>query len=415
MRILHLVHQYLPEQLGGVELYTWWLTQALRVRGWEPAIFVPFYAADAHSPLEYAVPLYFGHVNGRVPSVSRRFLATFSSPTLHAAFERALDETRPHIVHVQHLMGMPSSIFIALRARGIPYIITLHDYWWVCANAQLLTNYNQTICDGPRAFVNCGRCVAARLGTPLMQAALPAFALTLAARYRLLRDVLLQAEMLLAPTRFVKQWYAAHGIPAEKIRILVPGVEPPRLPVVLRQAGRSHVRFLYLGGLAPQKGVHVALEAFRRLQGDAEFWIAGHSTDDRAYEATLRALATPRVKFLGTLTRERVWQTLGEVDVVLVPSLWYETFCFVVHEAFAAGRPVLASNLGALAERVHHEVDGLLVEPGNVDAWHSAMQRVMDDPALLERLRQGVRPPRLMDEHVEELMGVYARLVSCVS
>ncbi|GAP64357.1 hypothetical protein ARMA_2780 [Ardenticatena maritima] len=415
MRILHLVHQYLPEQLGGVELYTWWLTQALRMRGWETSIFVPFHTAHTYPAFEQPPTLYFGYVNGKAPSTSRRFVATFSSPGLHTAFERVLDEIQPTIVHVQHLMGMPVSIFDSLRARGIPYVITLHDYWWVCANAQLLTNYDHTICDGPRAYLNCGRCVAARLGSSLAQVAIPAFALTAAARNHLLRNVLLGAELLLAPTTFVKQWYETRGIPAEKIQILVPGVEPPREFLKTSTNKRSVVRFLYLGALAPQKGVHVVLEAFRRLEGDAELWVAGHSAHDQAYEETLRALATPRVRFLGTLNREHVWQTLSEVDVVLVPSLWYETYCFVAHEAFAAGRPVIASNLGVLAERVDHEVNGLLVEPGNIEAWREAMQRVVDDPTLLVRLREGIPSLKTIDEHAEEIIQVYTRLVSSVT
>ncbi|KPL87259.1 hypothetical protein SE16_12215 [Ardenticatena maritima] len=121
------------------------------------------------------------------------------------------------------------------------------------------------------------------------------------------------------------------------------------------------------------------------------------------------------MRFLGTLNREHVWQTLSEVDVVLVPSLWYETYCFVAHEAFAAGRPVIASNLGVLAERVDHEVNGLLVEPGNIEAWREAMQRVVDDPTLLVRLREGIPSLKTIDEHAEEIIQVYTRLVSSVT
>jgi glycosyltransferase involved in cell wall biosynthesis len=82
----------------------------------------------------------------------------------------------------------------------------------------------------------------------------------------------------------------------------------------------------------------------------------------------------------------------------------------VVLEAFAAGIPVLGSDLGGIAELVEHEVDGLLVEPASPEAWGGALRRVLDDPDLLTRLRRGVRPPRRMGQVAEEMLAVYHRL-----
>jgi glycosyltransferase involved in cell wall biosynthesis len=92
-----------------------------------------------------------------------------------------------------------------------------------------------------------------------------------------------------------------------------------------------------------------------------------------------------------------------------VPSLWYETLSFIAHEAFVAGLPVIASRLGVLADVVREDVDGLLVTPGDAGAWQVALQRLVDDPAELRRLRSGVRPPVTMDEHVAALEQVYVQ------
>jgi glycosyltransferase involved in cell wall biosynthesis len=100
-----------------------------------------------------------------------------------------------------------------------------------------------------------------------------------------------------------------------------------------------------------------------------------------------------------------------QVDVVVVPSLWYEAYSFLVSEAFAAGLPVLASRLGALADRVRDGVDGLLLPPGDIMAWRAAMQRLLDEPDLLPRLRAGVRPPMTMEEHVDRLETLYAQII----
>ena len=90
-----------------------------------------------------------------------------------------------------------------------------------------------------------------------------------------------------------------------------------------------------------------------------------------------------RVASKGRLARAGVWATLAQVDGVVVPSQWYETYCFVLHEAFAAGVPVIATRLGVLAEAVREGVDGLLVEVGDVAGWRNAMQSLVDDPARL--------------------------------
>ncbi|MGC9395513.1 MAG: glycosyltransferase, partial [Anaerolineae bacterium] len=107
-----------------------------------------------------------------------------------------------------------------------------------------------------------------------------------------------------------------------------------------------------------------------------------------------------------------VWQALVDADVVVVPSLWYETFSFLVSEGFIAGKPVLASRLGPLADRVRDAVDGLLLAPGDVAAWREAMQRLVDSPDDLARLRQNVRVPLSLEEHEAALTALYTHIVA---
>jgi len=409
MRILHIVHQYPLDKVGGAELYTQAVSRALARQGHAVAV---FYRRDAPGRgLQYrtedGVGVYAVWDGQAGPT--RRFLYTFSNPWIHRALIQVLGEFHPDAIHIQHLMGLPVSLMDAIRQRSL-FIVTLHDYWWLCPNAQLLTNCSGEVCEGPR-YWNCARCMLARAGFPGLWPAIPLLAGLAAWRNRLLRGVLDRARVLIAPTEFVRRWYAAHGVPEEKIVVLAPGLEgfalPPQPP---RPAGGA-VRFAYIGGLSWQKGVHVLVEAFSRLQGEAELWIAGDESFDPAYVSRLKALATPNVRFLGRLDRGGVWQTLTQVDVVVVPSLWYETFSFLISEAFAAGLPVLASRLGALADRVRDGMDGLLLPPGDVAAWRAAMQRLLDDPDLLPRLRAGVWPPMTMEEHVDRLEALYAQIV----
>jgi glycosyltransferase involved in cell wall biosynthesis len=182
------------------------------------------------------------------------------------------------------------------------------------------------------------------------------------------------------------------------------------------KAGRQRkpsatVRFAYVGGISWQKGIHVLLEAFNGVSGPAELWIAGDESLAPDYASQLRAQASSNVRFIGKLTRREVWETLAQVDVVVVPSIWYETFSFLVSEAFAAGLPVVASSLGPLADRVRDGIDGFLVPPGDVAAWQATLQRLTDELQLLSRLRSNVHPPMTLEEHVSQIESLYMELV----
>ena len=368
MRVLHLVHQYLPEHVGGTELYTQTVARTLVKLGHQAGIFyrhhAPGQGLEQHRDGDVA--LWAAWSGSEHPT--RRFMATLGDATIERLFERALDDFRPDLVHVQHLMGLPVQLLRLLRRRRIPYVVTLHDYWWICANAQLLTNYGQQICDGPRLWLNCGRCALARGGVGVLWPAAPALIPLLATRARLQRQALEQADRLIAPTRFVKDWHVGHGLSAAQIEVLPHGIERPLQPAP-RVPSTGSLRFACIGGLAWQKGIHVLIEAFERVKGEAELWVAGSEAADPAYAQRLRSAAGSRVRFMGGLSREQVWSCLAEVDVLVVPSLWYEAFSLIAHEAFVAGVPVIASRLGALAEVVHDGIDGLLVPPQDVDAW----------------------------------------------
>ncbi|MFN2111111.1 MAG: glycosyltransferase [Anaerolineae bacterium] len=412
MRILHLVHQYMPEYVGGVELYTRWLTHAQAQAGHQVSIFYRRSGeGNGVEPRTEEGVQVWAAWHGLV-TPTRRFRATFGDPALVPLFEQVLDTEQPEIVHVEHLMGHPTALIDVLRRRHIPFVVTLWDFWWRCANAQLLTNYDQTVCPGPQAhYLNCARCALARAGKLGLSVMAPLFAPLMAWRNQRLLRALRAAAALIAPTSFVKRWYADHSAPRETLRVLLPGLErPPSLPSRQREKD-SNVRFLYVGGLSYQKGIHALVEAFAGVHGAAELWVAGDEMFDPAYVTQLRRLATPQIRFLGRLARSEVWQALVDADVVVVPSLWYETFSFLVSEGFIAGKPVLASRLGPLADRVRDGVDGLLLPPGDVVAWREAIQLLVDLPDELARLRQNVRAPLSLEEHGAALESLYRQVI----
>jgi glycosyltransferase involved in cell wall biosynthesis len=411
MRVLHVIHQYLPNAIGGTEVVTHGLARGLQARGHAAAVFVPRPGGApglTHDTYD-GVPLYRAGASWR--DIVGRARASFGDAPVERAFAWALDDFRPDVVHFQHLAGLPLALVRQTQAAGIARVFTLHDYWAVCANAQLLTNYDQTVCAGPKLWLNCARCAAARVRQPLALLGAPVLAPLFGIHSRNVRQALDCMDALVAPTAFVRDLAAAHGLPVAKMRVIEHGVE---IAPVRRRAQdvRRPLRFVYLGALAWQKGVHVIVAAARDLDAArATLTIYGDPLAFPEYVERLKDEAGPAVHFAGRLERHEVAAALVEGDVLLVPSLWYETSALVIQEAMACGLPVVASALGALPERIRPGVDGLLLPPGDVVAWRETMIDLAARPERIAALRQGIGPPRTLAEQVSDMEALYYAVV----
>jgi glycosyltransferase involved in cell wall biosynthesis len=421
MRILHIVHQYPPDHVGGTERYTQTLAEAQARMGDDVAIFAPVPRAG-DQPVAAAV-----EAGGRVFQVpvgprssTAVFRSTFGHPALAAALETVLDEVRPDVVHVQHLMGLPAGLAAQLTARRIPFVIALHDYWYGCANAQLLTNTDQTICAGPDArATNCGRCALARAGLPTAIA--PAIAPIMRRRNRLLREAFAAAALVIAPNDFVAGKVTGMGLPGERIVILPWGLAlPGDLPAIRRAATADRathparpLRLGYVGSLARQKGLHVLIDAVNALPSDSvTLDIYGNPGVFPDYVRELEARAThPGVRFRGLLARDEFWPRMAALDAFVLPTLWYEASPLTIDEAFAAGVPVIGSAIGALPMMIRDGVDGRLFRPGDTVALAGVLRELIAQPEQLAVLRAGIAPVKTMDAHAAEIHARYERLL----
>lgn len=413
MRILHLVHQYPPENFGGTELYTQTLARQQLLAGHSVAVFAPATKLSTNSQ-----PTNDKVINEYRPAIKHRgpiqqFIAVFSDRSLIRSFQSALDEFRPDLVHIEHPMGLPARIVTILNNSQLPFVVTLHDYWYICANAQLVTNYDHTICSGPDRYLNCSRCALNRAGLPSSQLLAPTLSPVMAWRNQKIRPFLDEAQKLIAPTHFVRQLYAGFGINSAKITVIPHGIEVPERALTLEQPINNVLRISYIGGLSWQKGIHVLIEAVNRMpESGVKLTIHGDQNAFPEYVSSLKELAQhSRITFVGKLERDRLWTALSSCDVVVVPSLWYETASLIVQESFAAGVPVIASRIGALQERVNDGVDGLLTNPGDADQLYKALLSLYHNPDLILKFRQGIQPVRTIVEHAQDIEQLYETII----
>jgi glycosyltransferase involved in cell wall biosynthesis len=420
MRILLVSHKYPPHSMGGVEVYTRNLAYALRDKH---EVAVLFRHDDRHGPP-------FAEIDKRVDgilmrrislnprglkaSVPAEFVGTFQSRQIERSFSRFAAQFQPDLIHIQHVMALSAGILDAARRSAAPVVLTLHDYWFICGNSQLIWPSGQ-VCLGKAWGMNCVRCAAAaRLPSPVVRWLRLPLAPIFQYRDRIVRRAALQADLFISPSRFLADRYVASGFAPDQFRQLENGIPVGQIQRFGWRPSSSRLRVSFLGSLAWQKGVHVLIDAFNRMPpGLAKLRIWGDPAVFPKYAHRLNQMLThPDASLMGSVANERVGEVLADSDVIVVPSLWYENSPVVIQEARAAGIPVVASGHGALAEKVRHEVDGLLFIPGSADALHQALRRLTEEPDLLAHLRQNILPPVDIEEHVQHLEEIYRALTA---
>ena len=419
MRILLVSHKYPPYSLGGVEVYTHNLAQALCAYH-QVAVFyrhddgdgVPFveHDEDLDGVLSRRVSY---NASGLAASVAGGFLETFLNRQIEHSFARFVAQFQPDLIHIQHVMALSARLLHLARECGVPVLLTLHDYWLICGNSQLIWPDAQT-CRGKRWGMNCVRCAAAaRFRAPLVHWLRPALAPLFLYRDRVVKQAALQADQFISPSQFLIDRYVAEGFPAHRFLYLENGIAADCIRQFSWQPSAGPLRVTFLGSLAWQKGVHVLVDAFNGLaNGVARLRVWGDPAVFPDYAGKLREMSShPDIQFMGRIANDRVGEVLADSDVMVVPSLWYENSPVVIQEARAAGVPVIASGHGALAEKVHHGVDGLHFPPGNAAALAHVLQQIVAKPELLSRLRENLPTPMDMEEHVRVLQELYQRFV----
>ena len=171
---------------------------------------------------------------------------------------------------------------------------------------------------------------------------------------------------------------------------------------------------LYVGTLAPHKGPDVIVRAFGMLPPGVDATLSLHGSENgyETYAAGLRTLAghDGRISFPGPFSRGELGGVLADLDVLVVPSRWYENAPGVIFEAFAAGMPVIATDLGGMSEFVKPGKNGLLFALEDTEDLAGQLLTLIGDESLLGRLRAGIEPVKTVGEYAGELIELYGTL-----
>jgi GT2 family glycosyltransferase/glycosyltransferase involved in cell wall biosynthesis len=451
MRILVIVHGFPPASAGGCEIYARAHALALRRRNGDRVQVLTREADPAREEyaqrMEEQDGLSVRWVNNTFRRV-RAFEESYACEAIDAIAGKVIDDFAPDVAHIHHLTCLSTGIVRALAERGVPSIMTLHDYWLICHRGQLL-DVDYRLCDGPGPD-GCSACLgsaggagaaafAAASGMRALEERLPgvrvdrlrraasrAAALMRTnqtsrteARRRVdhMREICAQVTRFVAPSREMRDRFVRFGVASARISVGPYGYDRTPFRGVSRTTS-NRLRLGFLGSVMASKAPHLLLEAIQRLPRDSVSvdlygGFAAYHGDD-SYRSLIEALADrENVRVHGAIPHERVAQALASLDVLVVPSIWPENSPLVIGEAFLAGVPVVASRIGGIPEVVSDGRNGLLFRPGDVGDLTAALRRLLEERGLIEALRDGVRAAHVpsIGSDVERTRLLYAEAI----
>ena len=444
MRILQVVHGYPPAASGGTEVYVRDLARAFAARS-EDDIAVLTRHANPNAR-ELAVRRFS---DGDVDVVSvnntfhscESFEASYANPAIERIAAEILDEWQPEIVHVQHLTCLSTGIPRQAARRGIPVVMTLNDYWLICHRGQLVDRDGRR-CEGP-GEAGCARCLqpgaiaipaavrsakalrslpvpgvstAIGIATRIWDATIPVDRTRSAtvARLEHMKAAVSDVQLFLAPSETLAATFVSFGLSTDRTIRCNQGIATAAFDRS-RRTHSSQLRIGFAGGLLPSKGGDLLIDAIERLPPgrvtlDVMGSVGAYHGEAGFADALKTRLGHPAIRRLGPVSHERMPGVLADLDVLVVPSIWIENAPFIIREAFAAGVPVVASDLGGMAEMVRHGIDGLLFRPGDAVELAAMLRRLIEEPNLPERLQAGITPPMRIEEDAAWLRDSYQGL-----
>ncbi len=395
---------------GGDSTYTFDLAALLESRGHEVFHFAMKHRYNADCPEAEFFVDYVDYVdiseNAGPLARGRAFLRSVYSAEARSRFAALLDQVRPDIVHLQNFRRhLTFSILGPARRRGIPVVLTAHDYDPVCPNSLLFAGGR--ICEACRG----GRYFRA-LPKRCKQGSLAGTAaLVLEAYFVKAMRYFDRLDRLITPSEFARAKFVEHGMDAARIEVIHNFIDAAAFRP--SYGGGGHV--MCFGRLAPEKGIDVLIEAAAKA-ADLKVLVAGEGPERRRLEAKRARVGAAGVEFLGYVDKHDLMPLVRDAMFVVVPSVCYENFPYNILESFAFGKPVVASDIGGIPEMVEDGRTGFLFQPHDADGLAAAMTRLAADGALRETLgrnaRSRVDAEFNADIHYDRLFGVYERVLS---
>lgn len=386
MRVL-LVSDFYPPFGGGAELQIQQIGRGMVARGSEMHMATIWHEGLAEEEDDQGVQVHrIKGLTTRVPwfskNAGRRFPPPLPEPGLTVGIRHLIAHHKPDIVHVQGWTAYSAAA--ALIGSSIPLLLSVRDYGYTCAIRTL--TYHNRACEGP-GWRKCLECASRSYGGPKAAVAVMGVNSGIPLLKRKIRAV--HTNSTFTETVFRRDFWQGRP-PSHVIENVIPSFREEK-PAVAQDITPyldklpTQPFILYVGALSEAKGIYLLLEAYQRLENPPPLCLIGAVWADspQTFPAGVTVLKDiPHAAVMGAFERS----LFG-----VAPSLWPEPFGNVIHEGMSCGRAMIGTTPGGHADMIEHEKTGLLVQAGDLDALTTAMQQLINDKEMRERLGGAAR------------------------
>lgn len=314
--------------------------------------------------------------------------------------EALIQEFRPDVAHLHNIYHQISpSIIATLKKCNVPVVMTLHDYKLICPNYSMYVRGH--IWEGGALQCVLDRCVKDSFGKSFVCASEVVF-------HRVM-GIYAQVDAYIAPSKFLIEKFREHRFGKEVAHIPQPLFREDFLEGAPFDVSRP---ILFAGRISQEKGVETLIHAMVDLP-DERLEIAGSGPEEERMQALVQSLGLiDRVAFLGHLSAQELRQKMRNAKAVAIPSVWYENMPYALLEALGAGKVVIASRIGGMAERIIDGEDGFLFEAGNVEDFVHKVKILNKNTNtnIQEKARESIRDlsPEI---YYQKLHSLYNRVI----
>jgi glycosyltransferase involved in cell wall biosynthesis len=402
MNILFSVHQFFPHHYTGTERLVLNLSKQLQKKGHHVKVLTygiieteDYHFQDGFLIKEYnfeGVPVIsIRHVN-IPPEVS----FSIFDKGMEKVLTSVLEENSFDIIHVCHPMRTGTIVKVAKKFH-IPLVLTLTDFWLMCPRG-IASTPQGNLCNGS---TDGKQCIAECYG--------PVWADKIHRRFIDATRVFSLADRVVFPTTFLRDMFSRKMFSgrSELIRF---GNDYRYVQVnAKRYHDKSKVTLGFLSSLLPHKGTHILVKAFICAnQENLALKIYGDPAHDTEFCRQLKNLsANHRIEFLGRYSNDDMGEILQDLDIVVLPSLWWENTPLVMLRALAHKVPVIVSDFPGMTEVVQDGINGFVFRPGDTGDLQEILTKIGENPALLNEIKNNISYSKRIEEEAFEYEVLY--------
>lgn len=351
-------------------------------------------------------------------------------------FRGILSQFQPDVVHVYHLKNLSAAIIEVCIEQRVPVVFSATDFWLICPTTQLVLP-DFTLCKGPQEdMINCIKHLTA-LGTDLRiwsilkvipssflykiiwglkktkqtNSTMIANVCAVMERQKYINKQMDRVDRILVTNHFMKDVLIRHRIRSELIQKIPFGIVSPNKSKFQIDPEAHKIKIGFIGTLNYHKGAHILLKAIRCLSEEDSLIVKVYGNQDQfpLYVRLLKRIAKgdQRIKFEGTFANHQIYRIMKGIDILVVPSIWYENTPLVILSAQAFGLPVIATDLGGINEIVTDRKNGFLFKRGDDHQLSKIIQTLIHDRSQLKRLSDNIDSPKSMETYTDEIENIY--------